>query len=209
MPYMALDTSTLSESISGEQDLFNIDYWALDLGMRGLIKINNELIMGRLGGEGFTATERGALGTFASAHSLKDDVIIYDPHFRNEYIGATSLPIDSDITLCAPLEVDIPSEGYVIINREIIGYSKVSDRVLTVSQRGCFGTQRENHASGSKATYLSYFTYGDIYPDRADACSYSGGYSRRISLPALNENDPALYGAKPVYLIEVFYETNS
>lgn len=209
MPYMALKTSTLRESISGEQDLFNIDYLAPALSMMGLIKINNELIMGILRDDKFSVLERGALGTFASAHGASDVVTIYDPHFKNEYIGATSLPIDSDITLHDAPEADIPSEGHVMINREIIGYSGIDGKILIVNQRGCFGTQRENHASGSKVTYLSYFTYGDIYPDRADICSYSGNYNRRISLPTLNENDPALYGAKPVYLIEVFYETNS
>lgn len=212
--YMKQGEEELLNSIAYNNTTFNISSTIIYVGAQYLIRIDDELIICQVDDKNDYAivdnAVRGALGTTPSAHAANAPVIVYDPDFKNEQIGIMGNDETNDIiSLIDPPDVYVPNTGYIMINGEIIRYSKIENNNITIAERACYGSQRKYQLKGNKVSYLSYFTYGDICAHKSDICSYAGSYSRRISLPLLNDNDPSLYGAIPVYLVELSYETNN
>lgn len=71
----------------------------------------------------------------------------------NGIIGST-IPFDSE-------NRDFPSEGYLLINREIVRYSGVSGGTFTGLTHGVLGSEIANHADDSKIVYLDNIINAD------------------------------------------------
>jgi hypothetical protein len=174
-----------------------------------LMGIGDELLYGTVGNgvTDISNMQRGVMGTTPASHTDGSPVDIFDPLFKNEFIGRLASVSDGMVGIEGMSSV--PDSGYIMIGKEILAYSDVAGEDVTISQRACFGSEQRDLKVGDKATYLSYFSYSDIHLAQPDLCSYSGQYRSRISLPASNVNDPQQYGAIPIYVMEILYETHS
>ncbi len=157
--------------------------------------VTDDEIYAELGSKGYTLTK-------------KNDGVI-DDDFDNFYIGRISDEVSLDRILFDSIPgLPIPTDGYIMVGREIIKYTDGKDSGAVMSQRACFGSNEHDIDIGDDVHYVSYITYNDIHPNAIDVCSYTGPYKPKITLPISNHNDPQLFGATPVYLVEVQYEKN-
>ncbi|MHC4777201.1 MAG: hypothetical protein ACYTFG_01350 [Planctomycetota bacterium] len=140
----------------------------------GVIKLGDEFI-GFTDRDGTTLSglKRGLLGSEPSVHDNGDFVM-------NLAFVTTSALTDgiSDSANAMPLKSvrEFPSEGYVMVNNEMIGFHRKSSGKLVIPSenpdspglfRGAFGTEPQSHGGGDIAILMPY-RYFDGYRERAD-----------------------------------------
>jgi len=146
--------------------------------------------------------------TRRKTHARENEVTLYNPYFHNTYIGRIEHVVEDEYTINGMSGYATPDDGYMLIENEIIKYTKIGEESITIEARSVYGSTPCSNIDGKGAYYISYFTIGDIDPLSAKECEYSDRYAMRASMPLNYSNDPSHSGATAVYLMEIIYNAN-